>query len=81
MASFIVKDWQPLSVLKMLIVQTMHSRSFGGKMFIVPNGLKWSASCSLFLSYTGDVASAMMCRRLRRTPLPALAFIASSSTI
>jgi hypothetical protein len=32
MASFIVKDWQPLSVLKMLIVQTMHSRSFGGKI-------------------------------------------------
>ncbi len=32
MASFIVTDWQPLSVLKMLIVQTMHSRSFGGKI-------------------------------------------------
>ncbi len=32
MASFIVKDWQPLSVLKMLIVQTIHSRSFGGKI-------------------------------------------------
>jgi hypothetical protein len=32
MASFVVKDWQPLSVLKMLIVQTMHSRSFWGKM-------------------------------------------------
>ncbi len=32
MASFIVKDWQPLSVLKMLIVQTMHSRSFGKKI-------------------------------------------------
>jgi hypothetical protein len=33
MASFVVKDWQPLSVLKMLIVQTMHSRSFGGKIW------------------------------------------------
>jgi hypothetical protein len=32
MASSVVKEWQPLSVLKMLIVQTMHSRSFGGKM-------------------------------------------------
>ena len=32
MASFVVKEWQPLSVLKMLIVQTTHSRSFGGKM-------------------------------------------------
>jgi hypothetical protein len=32
MASFLVKEWQRLSLLKMLIVQTMQSRSFGGKM-------------------------------------------------
>jgi hypothetical protein len=32
MAFFVVKEWQPLPVLKMLIVQTMHSRSFGRKM-------------------------------------------------
>ncbi len=32
MASFVVKEWQPLSVLKILIVKTMHSRSFVGKM-------------------------------------------------
>jgi hypothetical protein len=56
MASFEVKQWQPISVLKMLIVQTMHSRSFGGKM---KNGLEWSASCSSS-SLTGDVVSAMM---------------------
>jgi hypothetical protein len=31
MASFVVKEWQPLPVLKMLIVLTMHSRSNGGK--------------------------------------------------
>ncbi len=31
MASFVVKECQPLSVLKKLIVQTMHSRSYGGK--------------------------------------------------
>jgi hypothetical protein len=31
MAFFVVKEWQPLSVLEMLIVKTMHSRSFGGK--------------------------------------------------
>jgi hypothetical protein len=32
MASLVVKEWQPLSVLKMLIVQAMQSRSFGGKI-------------------------------------------------
>jgi hypothetical protein len=32
MASFVVKDLQPLSVLKMLNVQIMHSRSYSGKM-------------------------------------------------
>ncbi len=32
MTSFIVKDWQPLSVLKMLNAQAMHIRFFGGKM-------------------------------------------------
>jgi hypothetical protein len=32
MSSFVVKVLQPLSVLKILIVQTMHSRSYGGKM-------------------------------------------------
>jgi hypothetical protein len=32
MASFVVKEWQPLSVLKMFIIQTMDSRSFGRKM-------------------------------------------------
>jgi hypothetical protein len=31
-APFVVKVQQPLSVLKTLIVQTMHSRSYGGKM-------------------------------------------------
>jgi len=62
MASFVVKEWQPLSVLKMLIVQAMHNRSFGGKMkkLTVHNGLDWSSSCSLFLFLTGGVASAMM---------------------
>ncbi len=34
------------------------------------------ASCSCFLFFTGGVASALMWRRLRRTPLPSLAFIA-----
>jgi hypothetical protein len=53
MASFIVKDWQPLFVLKMLIVQTMHSRSFGGKirMLTVHHGLEWSASLLVLLSH------------------------------
>jgi hypothetical protein len=32
MASSVVKECQPLSVLKMLIVQTMHCKYFGGKM-------------------------------------------------
>jgi hypothetical protein len=32
MASFLVKVQQPLSVHKMLIVQTMHSRAYGEKM-------------------------------------------------
>ncbi len=32
MAFFVVKEWQPLSILQILIVQTMHSRSFGRKM-------------------------------------------------
>ncbi len=32
MASFVVKERQPLSVLKMFIVQTINSRSFGRKM-------------------------------------------------
>jgi hypothetical protein len=62
MASFAVKEWQPLSVLKMLIVQTMHSLSFGSKIK--------NAQCSqwtgvvgflfLFFSHTGDVVSVMM---------------------
>jgi hypothetical protein len=62
MGSSVVKEWQPLLVLKMLIVQTMHSRSFGGKMkkLTVHNGLEQSSSCSLFLVLTGGDASAMM---------------------
>jgi hypothetical protein len=78
MASFVVKEWQPPPILKMLIVQTMHLRSYGGK---TKNSLlftlDWSDQllCSSFLFFLGGVASAMLCR------LPVLAFIASSSTI
>jgi hypothetical protein len=62
MASIAVKEVQPLSVLKMLIVQTMHSRSFCGKM-----KKAYCSQCTgvfgflfLFFSPTGDVVSAMM---------------------
>ncbi len=79
MASSIVKEWQPLSILKMFIVQTMHSRSFGGKMKNIWTGMV--GFLFLFLFLTGGVASAILCRRLRRPPLPTLAFAASSSTI
>ncbi len=52
-----------LSVLKMLIVQTMHSRSFSKKMknayYSLWAGMVGFCSCSFFLRLTGDVASAM----------------------
>ncbi len=80
MTSFVVKEWQPLSVLKMLNAQAMHSRFFGGKMKNAYCTV-WAEvvdffSCSSF--HTGDVASAMMWCRLRWTPPLPLAFIVLS---
>jgi hypothetical protein len=51
MTSLVVKEWQPLSILKMLNAQAMHSRFFGGKrrMLTVRYGLKWSTSFLVLL--------------------------------
>jgi hypothetical protein len=64
----------------MLLVQTMHSRSLGVKM---KNSLLFTTDWNgqlLFLPsvLTGGVACTMFCSWLRKTPLPALAFIAPS---
>jgi hypothetical protein len=62
MASFVVKEWQPLSVLKILIVQTMPSRSFGGNMknAYYSQGTGVVGFLFWFFYHTGDVVSALM---------------------
>jgi hypothetical protein len=64
----------------MLIVQTMHSRSFGRKTINAYCSL-WAGVvgfCSLFSLLTGDVVSAMKWRRLRKLPPSSRAFITSN---
>jgi hypothetical protein len=62
MASFVVQEWQPLPVLKMLIVQKMHSRSYGGKM---KNSLlftmDWSDRLLVLLSFSSQEVLPLQC--------------------
>ncbi len=64
----------------MLIVQTMHSRSFGRKTINAYYSL-WAGVvgfCFLFSLLTGDVVSAMKWHRLRKLPPSSRAFITSN---
>jgi hypothetical protein len=64
----------------MLIIQAKHSRSLAGKWRIA-NLSQWTGMVSFLFSFlflAGDLASAMFYSWLRRTPFPALTFIASS---
>ncbi len=80
-------SWKVTSVcIKMLNIQTMCSRIFGGKTRKTTKACcsLWAGevgfcSCSLFMFLTGDVVSAMKWRQLKESPPSPQAFITSSS--